>query len=90
MSHFLSTILCAVLLANSAVAAPAPQVASSAPAVVSSAASVVASPVASGTVSASAEERVGSILHTNRMIIIATKTFLISLSDESAGVMYKE
>ena len=55
MNRFLSAVLCAVLLAKSAPAAPAPQVASSAPAVAFSATSVVASEVVSGTASASAE-----------------------------------
>lgn len=54
MNKFLTTIVCAVLLANGSLAAPA--AVSSPNAVVSSAASVVASVVAPGTASASAEE----------------------------------
>ena len=54
MNHFLSAVLCAIILANSSFAAPA--AVSSAPAIASSAASIVASVIAPGTASASAED----------------------------------
>ena len=85
MSRFLTSVLCAALLANAAAAAPAPQLASSAPAVASSEPAAISS---SAPESASSAPAVASSAASIVAPVISSGTASASAEEASPTVPY--